>query len=71
METAERDADAAGAIPVGDLVGATSRRDIDLDHDKVRLVIERNLLNVLVPDRDLNVIGQVASERCEPERGKQ
>jgi len=71
METAERDAHAASAIPVRDLVGATSRRDIDLDHDEVRLVIERDLLDVLVPDRDVSVIGEVTGERCEPKRRKQ
>src|SRR4029077_7222419 len=55
VETAERDTDAARAIPVSDLVGATGGRDVDLDYDEVRLIIERDLLNMLVPDRHLVV----------------
>ena len=50
VKTAEHHADTSCAILVSDLVGATGGRDVHLDHDEVRLVVERDLLDMLVPD---------------------
>ena len=71
VKTAEHDTDASCAVSIGDLVGATGGRDVHLDHDEVRLVVERDLLDMLVPDRDVIVSRQVASERRQTERGKE
>src|SRR5262245_2095517 len=37
---------------VGNPVGPECRRDVDLDHDKVRAIVHRQLLNVFVSNAD-------------------
>ena len=71
VETAEDDPHAAGPIAVGDRVGPLRRRDVDRHHDEVRVVVERQTLDVLVLELGLVVGIEVAGERGEPERREQ
>jgi hypothetical protein len=56
---------------IGDLVAAPGRRDVDLDRDELRLVVEVEPLHVLVLQRDLVLGRQVGGERRETERREQ
>ncbi len=51
------------AVVIGKLVGAVSRGDVDLNRDKVRGVLQVERLDVLVFQRHLIVIAEVARQR--------
>src|SRR5215831_1013453 len=53
---------------VGELVRAIGRRDVDLDDDKVRFVVQAQALDVFVLNLDLIVVAQIAGQRGQAER---
>ena len=71
VQSAERDERAARTVEVGQSVGAVRVRDVDLDHDEVRRIVERQRLDVLVLDHGAVVRGQVGGQRGEAERRKE
>lgn len=62
---------AAAAVVVGELVGAAGGGDVGLDHHEVRGVVQVQALHVLVLDRHLDVVGEVARQRRQAERREQ
>ena len=68
VQAAERDVGALGAVVVGERVGAGGRGDVDLDDHQVRLVVQVEPLHMLVLERHLVVVIQIAGERRQAER---
>jgi len=60
MQAAKGDVRALPAVVVSEIVGAVGRGDVDLNHDQVRFVREIKRLDVLVLERYLVVLAQVA-----------
>jgi hypothetical protein len=55
MRTAQGDMCAALPVMVGQRVGAVRRRDVDLNGHQVRLIVEAEVFDVLILDRDFVV----------------
>ena len=70
VQAAERDVGAARAIVIGDLVGAIRVGDVDLNDHQVGFVVEIELLDVLVLQRDLEVGSRYAARVARPRGGK-
>ena len=68
MEATDGDANAACSVRIRDLIGATSRRDVGLQHDQVGFVLEIQALDVLIADLDVVVGFAVGGQRCQAER---
>src|SRR5258708_25411834 len=71
MQSAKGDTRYTPARVVGEFVRTPRRRDVDLDHDQVGLVIQAKLFDVLVTDRDFIAIVQVGGQGGEAERREQ
>ena len=70
VQTAEADENAAGAIRVGDRVGAARTGDVDLDDDEIGAIVEAELLDVLVDDFGVMDRVEVAARVASPRGGK-
>ncbi len=68
VQPAQGDVRAFPPIVIGDLVGAARGADRDLDADQVGLVVESEGLDVLILERDLVIVSQIAGERGESDR---
>src|SRR5437899_6352233 len=68
MQAAEHNLGSAPAIVVGELVRPSSRRDVNLDYYEIGLVVQPQLFDVLITNRDVIVVAQVGGKRCEAER---
>jgi hypothetical protein len=62
VEATKADEGSAGAVVVGEAVGAVGVGDVDLNDDEVGVVVEGEGLNVLVMDFGVIVGGEVGSE---------
>jgi hypothetical protein len=62
---------AAGTIMVCQLVGASRRSDVDLDHDQFGAVIQVEVFDMLILDRHFVVGVEIGGECCQPQRGKE
>ena len=66
VQAAEGDVRARGAVVVGHLVGAARRGDVDLDHDQVRLVVERRRVSTCSSWMVDLVVGVAGSRPASP-----
>src|SRR5207248_6781246 len=71
MKPAQRHVGAAGAVASGDLIRAIRVRDVDLNDDQVRFVIEIELLDMLVLQRNLESRIEVRGQRGQSEGRKE
>ena len=71
MKPSEADVDAARPIGVGNRVRTFRRGDVDGHDDEVRVVVQRELLDVLVDELDLVVVIEISGKSGQPERRKQ
>ncbi len=71
VQAAEHDISAAFAVMVGQTIRPPRRRDVDLDDDQVRAVLELQPLDMLVLNFHVIVVAHVPGERGETERRKQ
>jgi hypothetical protein len=71
VQTAERNVGAPRAVMVGERVGAIGRRYVDLNHDKVRRVLQVEPLDVLILEGHLVARIEVAGQRGQSERREQ
>jgi len=71
VQAANRNVHAAGTVSVGNRIRAPGGRDVCLDDDQVRLIVERHLLDVLVPDRHVVILVEEPGQGRKPQRGKE
>jgi hypothetical protein len=67
VQAPERHIGALPPVVVGEAISAPGRGDVDLDHHEVGLVVERQPLDVLVLERDLVVVAQIAGKSGQAE----
>ena len=65
MEPTEQYIGTARAIVVSDLVSAICVSDVDLNDDQVWLVVENELLDVFILQRDFKVGIEICGESCQ------
>ena len=71
VEPPEDHVRATAPIVIRDLVGAICIGDVDLDHDQVRVVVQIQLFDVFVLERDVEVRVEIRGEGGETERRKE
>jgi hypothetical protein len=71
VQSTQHDVGSAPAIVIGQLVGPAGGRDVGLDHHQVGLVVEVERFDVLVLERDLIVVVEIAGQRGEAEGREQ
>ena len=71
VEATEQYVGPARTIAVGDLVRPIGVGDVDLNDHEIRLVVEVDLLDVLILQRDLEVRIEVRSERSQAKGWKE
>jgi hypothetical protein len=71
METAHDDICTAPPIVLRDLVRAVCRRDVDLDDDEIRRILQVQPLDMFILYFSVIVVGQITGEYGKAERRKQ
>lgn len=67
VQASERDEGSLAAVTIGDAISTEGRGDVDLDHNEVGSVVQIELFDMLVNERDFVVRIQIRGERGESE----
>ena len=71
VQSAKRHVRPSTAVVIGEAIRAMSGRDVDLNDDKVRRIIQIERLHVLILNLDVRVVSQVGGQRGQAQRREQ
>jgi len=71
MKAAQTNMRTSPAIDVGDFIRAPSRRDVNLNDNQLRLIVEAQPLDVLVCEGHFIVVAEICRQRCQPQGREQ